>query len=187
MLLEQKQPAAALKDIRGLAGPRTQPLPRLRGSATAAEAAADRQKAAEYYAKLSSLRRMPTATGPSSRARRHTSRSDEVAAVLLVAWVLARARRPPTPTPWRPIPTSPRADADYAAGKKAIEKQELGGGDRAAAKSRVRHPDNADLQNYLGYAHRNLKQFDPAFKHYKRAIELDARHRGAHEYIGEAI
>jgi hypothetical protein len=25
-----------------------------------------------------------------------------------------------------------------------------------------------------------------AFKHYKRAIELEPRHRGAHEYIGEA-
>ena len=52
--------------------------------------------------------------------------------------------------------------------------------------SEVRHPDHADLQNYLGYAHRNLKQFDAAFRHYKRAIELEPRHRGAHEYIGEA-
>jgi len=50
----------------------------------------------------------------------------------------------------------------------------------------VRHPDHADLQNYLGYAHRNLKQYDAAFSHYKRAIELEPRHRGAHEYIGEA-
>ena len=50
----------------------------------------------------------------------------------------------------------------------------------------MRHPDHADLQNYLGYAHRNLRQFDAAFRHYKRAIELEPRHRGAHEYIGEA-
>jgi tetratricopeptide (TPR) repeat protein len=49
-----------------------------------------------------------------------------------------------------------------------------------------RNPDNPDLQNYLGYTHRNLKQFDLAFKYYKRAIEIDPRHRGAHEYIGEA-
>ena len=49
-----------------------------------------------------------------------------------------------------------------------------------------RNPDSADLNNYLGYTHRNLKQFEPAFKYYKRAIELDPRHRGAHEYIGEA-
>src|SRR6185437_1797156 len=44
----------------------------------------------------------------------------------------------------------------------------------------------ADQQNDLGYAHRNLRQFDAAFRHYKRAIELEPRHRGAHEYIGEA-
>ena len=43
-----------------------------------------------------------------------------------------------------------------------------------------------ELRNYLGYTHRNLKQFDLALKYYKRVIELDPRHRGAHEYIGEA-
>jgi tetratricopeptide (TPR) repeat protein len=50
----------------------------------------------------------------------------------------------------------------------------------------LRDPDNPDLQNYLGYTHRNLKQFDLAFKYYKRALQLSPRHRGAHEYIGEA-
>ncbi len=45
-----------------------------------------------------------------------------------------------------------------------------------------RHPD---LQNILGFWYRNLQQYDLAFKHYKRALALDPRHRGAHEYIGE--
>jgi tetratricopeptide (TPR) repeat protein len=31
-----------------------------------------------------------------------------------------------------------------------------------------------------------LKQMDLAFKSYKRSIELNPRHRGAHEYIGKA-
>ena len=53
-------------------------------------------------------------------------------------------------------------------------------------KAEVRFPDNADLQNDLGYAYRNVGQFEPAFRHYKRALVLDPRHRGAHEYIGEA-
>jgi tetratricopeptide (TPR) repeat protein len=49
----------------------------------------------------------------------------------------------------------------------------------------VRHPENADVQNFIGYSYRNLKNYELAFTHYKRAIELDPRHRGAHEYIGE--
>ena len=77
-------------------------------------------------------------------------------------------------------------DADYAAGKIAVDKKDWAEAVRNFRKAAVLNPDSADLHNYLGYSHRNLKQFDLAFKHYKRAIELDPRHRGAHEYIGEA-
>lgn len=49
-------------------------------------------------------------------------------------------------------------------------------------------PRNADIHNLLGYSYR--KQATPnlpkAFEHYKRALELNPRHKGAHEYIGEA-
>ena len=49
-------------------------------------------------------------------------------------------------------------------------------------------PRNADLNNLLGYTYR--KQDTPnlpkAFEHYRIALEIDPRHRGAHEYIGEA-
>jgi hypothetical protein len=38
-----------------------------------------------------------------------------------------------------------------------------------------RHPEQADLQNILGFAHRNLKQYGLAFVHYKRAIEIEPR------------
>lgn len=77
-------------------------------------------------------------------------------------------------------------DDDYAAGKKAVEKKSWTEAVRLFQRSAARNPDQADLQNYLGYSYRNLKQYDLAFKHYKRAIELDPKHRGAHEYIGEA-
>lgn len=83
-------------------------------------------------------------------------------------------------------PTAAERDEDYKAGKKALADKNW---TEAAARFKVaarRDPDNADLQNYLGYSHRNLKQFDLAFAYYKRAIELNPRHRGAHEYIGEA-
>ena len=77
-------------------------------------------------------------------------------------------------------------DADYAAGKTAIDRKQWDVAARHLALSAVRHPENPDLHNYLGFAYRNLKQFDKAFEHYKRAIAIDPRHRGAHEYIGEA-
>jgi Flp pilus assembly protein TadD len=48
------------------------------------------------------------------------------------------------------------------------------------------HPDSADTQNLLGYAHRKSGNLDLAFKHYNAALKLDPAHKPAHEYIGEA-
>jgi Flp pilus assembly protein TadD len=87
--------------------------------------------------------------------------------------------------PYEADPDLAARDEDYAAGKRAADKKDWAEAVRYFQRAEVRHPDHADLQNILGYSYRNLKQYDLAFKHYKRAIELDPRHRGAHEYIGE--
>ena len=79
-----------------------------------------------------------------------------------------------------------KRDPDYAAGKAAVEKKNWAEAVKRLNIAAKRHPDHADLFNFLGFAHRNLRQMDLAFKHYKRALELSPRHRGAHEYIGEA-
>ncbi len=76
-------------------------------------------------------------------------------------------------------------DDDYAAGKRAVERKDWAEAARLFKRAEVRYPDHADLQNILGFSYRNLKQYDLAFKHYRQAIVLDPRHRGAHEYIGE--
>jgi Flp pilus assembly protein TadD len=78
------------------------------------------------------------------------------------------------------------ADPDYAAGKRAIEAKDWNAAIRSFSAAALRTPDNADIQNYLGYAHRNSGKLDVALRHYQRALKLDPRHRGAHEYIGEA-
>jgi len=83
-------------------------------------------------------------------------------------------------------PDLAKRDADYAAGKRAADNKDWGQAVVLYERAEKRYPDQADLQNSLGYAYRNLRQYDLAFKHYKRAIEIDPRHRGAHEYIGEA-
>jgi Flp pilus assembly protein TadD len=87
--------------------------------------------------------------------------------------------------PYEADPDLATRDEDYAAGKQAVDRKAWAEAARLFQRAALRHPDHADLHNILGYSYRNLKQFDLAFKHYKRAIELDPRHRGAHEYIGE--
>jgi Flp pilus assembly protein TadD len=49
-------------------------------------------------------------------------------------------------------------------------------------------PRNADVQNLLGYSYRKRSNPDlaKAFEHYKEALRLNPKHKGAHEYIGEA-
>ena len=108
------------------------------------------------------------------------------AAIVLALWALGAACSPVHADPTETDPDLAVSDADYAAGRKAIAAKSWADALERLRKAEVRHPDHADLQNDLGYAHRNLKQFDAALKHYKRALELAPRHRGAHEYIGEA-
>jgi tetratricopeptide (TPR) repeat protein len=47
-------------------------------------------------------------------------------------------------------------------------------------------PDDADVHNLLGFAERQRGNLDAAFAHYERALQLNPKHRGAHEYAGEA-
>lgn len=103
------------------------------------------------------------------------------AALLLLALPL-----PALADPSETDPDLAARDEDYAAGRKALLAKDWAAALPRLAKAEVRNPDSAHLHNDLGFVYRNLKQFDAAFRHYKRAIEIDPRHKGAHEYIGEA-
>jgi len=76
-------------------------------------------------------------------------------------------------------------DPDYVGGKQALERKDWTEAASRFSKVALRVPDSADVHNYLGFAHRNLGRYDLAFKHYRQALALDPRHKGAHEYIGE--
>ena len=108
-----------------------------------------------------------------------------IAAVLVVGAVLL--------TPFVAIavdteenPVAAALDPDYDAGKKAIEAKQWNEAIAALSSAALRDTRNADIQNYLGYAYRNAGQLEAAFRHYERALALSPRHRGAHEYVGEA-
>ena len=49
-------------------------------------------------------------------------------------------------------------------------------------------PRNADVHNLLGYTYRKRATPDlaKAFEHYNTALKINPKHKGAHEYIGEA-
>jgi tetratricopeptide (TPR) repeat protein len=52
----------------------------------------------------------------------------------------------------------------------------------------AKDPGNADYHNLYAYSIRKGPRPDMSlvFKHYNEALRLDPKHRGAHEYIGEA-
>jgi len=83
-------------------------------------------------------------------------------------------------------PAGEQLDPDYAVGKAAITAKNWEVAIRSLSSAALRDTRNADIQNYLGYAYRNAGQLDAAFRHYERALTLSPRHRGAHEYVGEA-
>ena len=101
---------------------------------------------------------------------------------LALAFVPAAAIGDPTDG----APAGAQLDPDYAAGKKAIAAKDWDAAIKALSSAALRDTRNADIQNYLGYAYRHTGQLELAFKHYQRALELNPRHRGAHEYVGEA-
>ena len=107
------------------------------------------------------------------------------AAGLALAALLVCAAPPGLAVDTEDDPTT-AADPAYAAGRKAIDAKDWNAAIKFFSSAALRAPDNADIQNYLGYAHRKAGKLDLAFKHYHRALALNPRHRGAHEYIGEA-
>src|SRR5262249_39756589 len=143
----------------------------LYGAARAAEVAGDRPKATECR----------TAVRPGRLDWRRVAASTMLAAAIVVGM--------PEAVLADPSETDPKGiarDPDYIAGKWAIDAREWSEAARRLSRAVQRDPDNADLHNYLGFAYRNLGRLEPALEHYRRALVLNPRHRGALEYAGEA-
>ena len=78
------------------------------------------------------------------------------------------------------------ADPDLVAAQSAIKGKNWDQAIDLLNKAAARDPGNADIHNLLGYGERNRGNLDAAFKEYDIALKLNPKHRGAHEYVGEA-
>ena len=108
------------------------------------------------------------------------------ASVALLGLALALLPGAVAADPADETPAGAQLDPDFAAGEAAIEAKRWEAAIRTLSSAALRDTRNADIENYLGYAYRHSGQLELAFKHYRRALELNPRHRGAHEYVGEA-
>jgi Flp pilus assembly protein TadD len=81
---------------------------------------------------------------------------------------------------------APAMSPEHDAGKKAVEAKNWDSALKALTAAEKKDPANADVQNLLGYAYRNSGKLDLAFRHYERALQINPRHLGTHEYVGEA-
>jgi tetratricopeptide (TPR) repeat protein len=86
------------------------------------------------------------------------------------------------PSSARPAPEDP----DYTAAVKSIKANRFAAAIPLLRRVVERDARNADAFNWLAYATR--RNGDPAgsIPIYERALAIDPKHRGAHEYIGEA-
>jgi len=121
-------------------------------------------------------------------------RGVRVVAVTVAVWTMAGApgivgvaqADPPRSSPTTSAPPSKPVDPDYNAAVQAIKASQYQTAIPLLEKVVQRDSSNADAYNWLGYAIR--KNGDPAasLPIYQKALAIDPKHRGAHEYIGEA-
>jgi len=78
------------------------------------------------------------------------------------------------------------SNPDAVAGKKAVEDKDWKRGVELLSKAATAEPENAQIQNWLGFAQRKQGNLDAAFAAYNKALKLNPQLKAAHEYIGEA-
>jgi len=85
-----------------------------------------------------------------------------------------------------PAVAARRADPDYQAGMDAVARKDWPQVVVRMDSYIKRKPDDADAWTQLGHAHRHSGSIEPALDAYDKALKINPKHRGAHEYLGEA-
>jgi len=101
----------------------------------------------------------------------------------------------PTPTPKyevvtpaaTPMPSSPtkNLNSDLTAIRSLIASKNFSSALASLKIADRNYPNNADINNLLGYSARNLKQNKAAATYYTKALRINPNHLGALEYQGE--
>ena len=79
----------------------------------------------------------------------------------------------------------PSVDPEFKAGQKAVKARDYESALVYLSKALEKDPNRADTHNLLGYSNRKLGNTDKAFEHYRIALRINPKHRGANEYLGE--
>jgi tetratricopeptide (TPR) repeat protein len=83
------------------------------------------------------------------------------------------------------VPSKP-VDPNYTKAKAWIEAQSYAAALPLLQQVVAKDPQNADAYNLMGYATRKSGDPTGSLRFYTTALQIDPKHLGAHEYIGEA-
>ncbi|HUQ75040.1 MAG TPA: hypothetical protein VM183_09960 [Burkholderiales bacterium] len=85
-------------------------------------------------------------------------------------------------------PSSAPRDAAMERYSAAAERQDWKSAAGVMREALSANPGNADYHNLYAYSLRKsgTSEMDLVFKHYNEALRIEPKHKGAHEYIGEA-
>jgi predicted Zn-dependent protease len=77
-------------------------------------------------------------------------------------------------------------DPNYGAAKQMIEAKNYAGAMPLLQQVVAKDPKNADAYTLMGFATRKSGDPNGSLQYYNTALNLDPKHIGAHEYVGEA-
>jgi tetratricopeptide (TPR) repeat protein len=88
---------------------------------------------------------------------------------------------PPAPKP----PAAKPADTGYNEAERAVKAKQYEDAIKKLEQVVAKETRNVDAMNYLAYSHRELGRYDISLGWYRKALAINANHRGANEYLGQ--
>ncbi|HEX5055307.1 MAG TPA: tetratricopeptide repeat protein [Gammaproteobacteria bacterium] len=80
---------------------------------------------------------------------------------------------------------NPSLNENFRNGSTLVEYEMYEEAIRYLKQAEIEEPKNADTKNLIAYSYRKLGQYRLAYQYYQQALQLNPKHRGAHEYLGE--